>query len=124
MKLTATGGTDGASIVLFWPENLPEDADTILQDDPVSLIERMRDEGKLVWFPCEGDGTYTLAIYVRTELPAELQSVLKDEEKYPHLAVRGVGYFGGMEYVFKRDSSFLDKYPHMCEKVEIPPGEY
>lgn len=49
MKITASGGTDVANIVLFWPVNLPEDADAALNDDPISLIERMRGEGKLIW---------------------------------------------------------------------------
>ena len=40
MKITASGGTDGANIVLFWPDNLPDDADARLNDDPVRVSGR------------------------------------------------------------------------------------
>src|SRR5262249_4377992 len=48
----------------------------------------------------------------------------EDEELIPNLVVRGAGYFGGMEYMFKRDCSFLKKHPAMCEQVNIPDGTY
>lgn len=124
MKINAKGATDGANIVLFWPDNLPDDADDQLQDDPITLIEDLRDQGKLIWFSCEGDGEYTVAIFHREPIPDDLLKYCENEERYPTLHVNGGGYFGGMEYIFKRDSSFLDKYPHMCEPVAIPDGEY
>jgi hypothetical protein len=124
MKVTASGGTDGANIVLFWPDNLPENADATLKDDPIALVEKLRDEGKLIWFPCDGDGCYTVGIFVRSEVPGELLAICRDETRYPTLVVSGAGYFGGLEYIFKRDSSLLHKYPHMCEPVTIPEGNY
>ncbi|MCE9530014.1 MAG: hypothetical protein K8T89_02565 [Planctomycetes bacterium] len=124
MKITASGGTDGANIVLFWPDNLPEDADAALQNEPITLVEALRAQGKLIWFLCEGDGGYTVAIYVQRQVPENLMALCRDEEQIPNLLVRGTGYFGGMEYMFKRDSSFLTKYPQMCEQVRIPEGNY
>ncbi len=124
MIITASGGTDGANIVLFWPDNMPDDADQRLQDDPIELVESLRDEGKLIWFPCDGDGRYSASMYVQTSIADELSAFCKDGEHYPKLEVNGDGYFGGMEYMFKTDRSFLDRYPHMCEQVAIPNGSY
>ncbi len=124
MIISASGGTDGANIVLFWPDNLPDDADQRLQDDPIELVESLRDDGKLIWFPCDGDGHYRALIFVQTAIADELSEFCKDGEHYPKLVVNGEGYFGGMEYMFKTDRSFLDRYPHMCEQVAIPNGTY
>ena len=63
MKLTASGGTDAANIVLFWPDNLPDDADATLKGDPVDLVDQLQKDGKLVWFPCLSDGGYTVATW-------------------------------------------------------------
>ena len=124
MKITASGGTDGANIVLFWPENLPVGADEIFADDPIDLIEKLRDEGKLIWFLCEGDGDFSVAVFVGSPAPVELMSLCKDEESYPELTVRGDGYFGGMEYIFKKPGSLQEKMVGMIEKVQIPDGTY
>lgn len=124
MKLTARGGTDGASIVLFWPANLPEGADAMLQEDPVSLAEQLQAEGKLLWFPCTGVGDYTLAIFVDTPIPEDLARHCREVQRYPALTLPGKGYFGGQEYMFKHDSGLSDKYLGMIERVMIPEGTY
>ena len=56
MKITARGGTDAASIGLFWPENLPDGADAVLWSNHLALVEELRDQGKLLSFPCDADG--------------------------------------------------------------------
>ncbi len=124
MKITASGGTDGANKVLFWPENLPEGADEVLRNDPVGLIERLRDEGKLIWFLCDGDGGYSVAVFVGSPAPDRLLSLCKDEENSPRLVVCGDGYFGGMEYMFKNEGSLLNWTVGMIEKMQIPEGTY
>jgi hypothetical protein len=124
MRLDAAGGTDGATMVLFWPDNLPEDADAALADDPMTLIERLDAEGKLVHLPCAGDGGYRISVFVREELPPDLAAVCREDRRYPRLTVAGDGYFGGGESLFKRDASFLQKYPHMAEKLAVPAGTY
>ena len=124
MRLTAQGGTDGATIVLFWPDNLPDDADRMLQDGPVELFEKLEAEGKLVQFPCDGDGHYTLALFVREELPADLAAVSREHKRYPTLVAAGDGYFGGGEYAFKRDDTFLRRYPQQAGRLTIPAGTY
>jgi hypothetical protein len=124
VKITARGGTDGATMVLYWPDNLPDDADTQLKDDPMALIEKLRDEGKLILFPCDGDGQYTLAVFVGGQVSDELQEFCKEEERYPSLIVRGDGYFGGAEYMFKHNDTLRIAFPHMSEKVVMPAGTY
>ena len=123
-RITARGGTDGANVVLFWPDNLPDDADARLADDPIPLVAAMKQEGKLIWFPCDGDGVYSVAIYVRTDVPPEVRAVCRHADDYPALVVRGDGYFGGAEYLFKRDATMRDRFAGMCERVRIPAGTY
>ena len=50
--------------------------------------------------------------------------VFADSLHHSLRSVRGKGYFGGMEYMFKHDSEFLDKHPHMGEPrpSQRPPG--
>ncbi|MCA9246509.1 MAG: hypothetical protein KDA42_05320 [Planctomycetales bacterium] len=93
-------------------------------DDPIELAESLREDGKLIWFLCDGDGDYSVKVFVRSPLPRELADYCTDEEAYPSLEVNGPGYFGGMEYMFKDDPSFLRKHPGMCEKITIPNGTY
>jgi hypothetical protein len=124
MKLTATGGTDGANIVLYWPDQLPDDADARLEHDPVALIEQLEKDGKLVTFPCEGDGHYTVAVFVHEDPPPDLLKYCREHKTHPSISARGDGYFGGTEYVCKRDCAFREKYPHMSTKIAIPDGTY
>jgi hypothetical protein len=124
MKLTATGGTDGANIVLYWPDHLPDDADARLKADPVELLDQLERDGKLVQFPCDSDGAYSLTVFVGEAPPADLMRYCKEAKRYERLAVTGDGYFGGAEYVCKRDCAFREKYPHMSTKVSIPAATY
>jgi hypothetical protein len=124
MTITACGGTDGANVVLFWPDNLPDDADATLADDPIPLVETLKQDGKLIWFPCEGDGFYSVTIYVRTDVPPDVRAVCRHADDYPAVVVRGDGYFGGAEYMFKRDATMRDRCAGMTGRVRIPAGTY
>ena len=124
MRITASGATDGGNIVLFWPENLPDDFDELRKGREGEVIDRMRGEGRLIWFPCDGDGDHTVAIFLGEPVPQFLSEFCRDEETYPRLSVRGEGFFGGLEYVFKRDASLLERYPGMMERVRLPEGDY
>jgi hypothetical protein len=124
MKFTASGGTDAASIVLFWPDNLPDDADAQLASDPLDLIEKLREEARIILFPCDSDGGYTVAVYVNDDVPAELAIHCRNEQVIAQLLVRGEGYFGGIECMFKYDARFLKKHPAVGEKLSIPEGRY
>lgn len=111
-------------MVLFWPDNLPYDAQRWLVDDPLALVERMRDEGKLIWFPCDADGHYELSIFLDCDAPDDLLLMCIEPQEYPALLASGPGYFGGTEYMFKTDGSAMRKYTHMCRQVDIPEGWY
>ncbi|QDU55747.1 hypothetical protein [Aeoliella mucimassa] len=124
MVITASGGTDGANIVLFWPNNLPDDADAQLRDDPIALVEQLRSEGRMIWFYCEGDGDYSATFFIGTSIPIDLFRFCAEDEQYSELTVNGDGYFGGMEYMFKQDHTAYERNPHMLEKVDIPEGKY
>lgn len=124
MKFTATGGTDVANMVLFWPDNLPDDADEVIRDEPEPLIERLHDIGKLVQFPCDSDGEYTLSVFVNEELPEPLRSCCHQPQPMLRLIASGDGYFGGAEYMFKRDTTVLEQYSGMCGMISIPAGTY
>jgi hypothetical protein len=124
MRITASGATDGGNVVLFWPDNLPDDADDSLRNEASNLVDSLCKDGKLIWFLCEGDGDYTLAVYVNEPVPEDLRRICKDEEKYATLRVKGDGYFGGMEYLFKHDSTLVDKSAGMLQKIAIPDGTY
>lgn len=124
MKITAEGATDGGNIVLFWSANLPEDFDSIDDVDRGDLFVQLMESGEFVWFLAEGDGDFTVHIYIDEPLPETVRETCSDEDHYPCLNVNGDAWFGGMEYMYKYDRSFLDRHPGMCEKVVIPDGEY
>jgi hypothetical protein len=124
MKLTAQGVTDGATMVLFWPAHLPENADEQLQNDPMGLFEKLAAEGKLIQFPCEGDGDYGLAVYLNESIPEQVLLKCKEDVTIPRLIAKGDAYFNGGEYVFKHDRSYFDKYPQMDQPLRLPDGIY
>src|SRR5207237_9307150 len=97
MKLTASGGTDGTTMLLSWPDNLPDDGDRLLRDDPIDLLEKLDAEGKLIYFPCAGDGHYRLSVYVGEEVPGELAAMCREHKRFARLVAAGEGYFGGGE---------------------------
>jgi hypothetical protein len=115
MKLVANAGTDAATIILFWPDQVPADAEQAVVDDPSELIERLQSEGKLIWFLCDGDGSYTLAVYLDTEVPPYLRAVCKDDGTIPRLNAVGPAYFAGGEYLAPRNSDRFTDGPYLCE---------
>jgi len=125
MECTLEGGTDGASMVLFDPAALPLDFDAKSEDDPVTQLEELMRLGRLCWINTEGDGHYTLGIYVRADLPDDLEPFAKQIETYDCFHVpSGRLVFAGVEYVFQTDDSRLRKYPHMGEAIDVPAGTY
>lgn len=49
------------------------------------------------------DGGYTPAVFVHGEAPPERAAICGSPFRCPTLVAAGGAYFGGMEYVFKRD---------------------
>lgn len=123
-QYNGNGGTDGGNMVMFWPENLPEEADTMLENDPLSFAETMREEGKIIWFLCDGDGDFSVSVFVDEEPPADLKGFLEEEEHYPDVYVKGDTYFGGLEYMYREDDALLEEFPQMCGNLKIPNGVY
>lgn len=125
MKLLATGGTDAATIGIFWPELLPADFDQRMEEGNVlGLLEQLGNDEILLQFPCERDGQYTLGVWIDEPLPTELTPHARERQPPRRLDIVGETRFGGLEYAFKDDRLVAAKYREMCVPVAIPPGEY
>ncbi|GAA4433825.1 phage holin family protein [Bremerella cremea] len=123
-QYSGNGGTDGANMVMFWPENLPEEADTMLRNDPISFVDTMREEGRVIWFYCDGDGQYAVTVFLDEDPPGELRKFMVDEEVYPDVRVQGTTYFGGLEYMYQEDDGMIQEFPGMCNTIDLPEGTY
>ncbi|MBI1248981.1 hypothetical protein GC197_14205 [bacterium] len=84
----------------------------------------MRQEGRAIWFLCEGDGSFSVRVFVDEEPSAQLRPFLEDEEVYPDVFVKGETYFGGMEFMIPEDEEPASEVPGMCSKLDIPNGVY
>jgi hypothetical protein len=124
MRQSLHGATDAATMVLFWPELLPDDFQARFENDPFALLEQLRAENRAIWFPCDSDGDYHLSIFIDCEIPEELRKIEKAAEIRFVLHAKGPAYFGGGEYLFKHDNHSLTKHPHMRQRAEIPDGIY
>src|SRR5687768_15704805 len=124
MKWSATGNTDTANIVLFWPESLPADFQRRFDTEPAGLVEELQAAGKLIWFPCDANGEHSLGLFVDEPVPDGLLNYCTLAGKVETLQVAGGGWFGGMEAMFRDDRSYLDRHPRKCSAVQIPAGEY
>lgn len=118
------GGTETSCLALFWPDNLPADADDSLKSEPNRFMDQMRSQGKLVRFPCEGKGTYSVALALYSEVPETIAANTQLIEEISALEIQGIGMFGGMEYIYKSDRSQLQLNPRMCQEVSLPTGKY
>ncbi len=125
MRFVIEAGTDAAEVILFDPESLPADFDAQVQDDPAAVLERLMGEGRAFVTETGGDGRFLLHAYVNEPVPVELGEHTRDPRVIdPFLAASGRLYFAGVEYAFRNDDSFLQKYPHMGGYFEVPPGVY
>jgi hypothetical protein len=112
-------------MVLFDPAALPMDFDAKYEDDPVTQLEELMRLGRLCWINTEGDGYYTLGIYVRAGLPADLEPFAKPIETIDRFQVpSGRLFFTGVEYAFQTDDSKLRKYPHMGDAADVRAGTH
>lgn len=121
--MTLHAGTDAGSVVCFDPESLPDDYDVVSKDDPISLIERLHQAGKLFWFDAHADGDYRLGVFEGSGLPENLAGFVSAKEDVPSFYTpSGTLYFTGIEYVFRHNSGPLLKYPHMGESLRVTAG--
>lgn len=111
-------------MVMYWPENLPENADKLLDEDPVSFLDSMCEEGKLIWLPNEADGQFSISVYLDEDPPAPLKGFLGEEEHYPDVRVKGKTFFAGLECVGEEEPKLTDEYQGMFSQLAIPEGIY
>jgi hypothetical protein len=131
MKLHARGGTKIGSLVLFWPELLPEDFDDRWDTEPNEVLKEVADaiytidlEAWAEFFPNEVDGEYSLTLYIDEAVPEELRNYCTLYGKYEELRIAGEGFFSGLEFIFRHDRSLLDRQPRMGSPLQIPAGTY
>lgn len=126
MRIDAKGGTDAAMMVLFWPELLPEEFDAQFKavDDPYEAVQPLEEAEKLIAFPGGSDGSFSLAIFIDEDLPEELEPHCIEIQQIKALTVRGIGYFGGFEYMCKNGEPQFEHAMMMGEKVTVPAGTY
>ncbi|RCS56159.1 hypothetical protein DTL42_00070 [Bremerella cremea] len=121
---SGSGGTEGGNMVLYWPENLPENAETLLEEDPVTFLDKMAEEGRIIWFLNDGDGQFTVSVYVDEIPPAPLKDFLGEEENYSDVHVKGPTFFGGLECVGEQEPQLSDEYEGLFTPMAIPEGTY
>lgn len=122
---TLEGGTDAGSMLLFDPEALPPNYDSLMRDDPMAVIEPLANEGRICWLDAHADGGYNLGVCMADDLQPEHATFARQiglAERF--VAPSGVLYFAGIEYAFRNDDSFLRKHPHMGSSQKIAPGVY
>jgi hypothetical protein len=125
MYRTLEGGTDAAEMVVFDPAALPDDFDARQKDDPIAQLEVLQKAGCLYRIETHADGGYELGVHIGNGLSDELQPFVKTRETITPFHIPGGRlFFTGVEYAFQTDDSFLRKYPHMGEAVELESGEY
>lgn len=111
-------------MVMYWPENLPEDAERLLEEDPVTFLDTLSEEGRIIWFPNDGDGQFSISVYLDEDPPAPLKGFLGEEENYPDVRVKGATFFGGLECVGEEEPKLSDEYQGMFTQLAIPEGIY
>jgi hypothetical protein len=125
MDRTLEGGTDAGGMVIFDPAALPDDFDAKNKQDPLSQLEQLMQAGRLYWLNTDADGAYTLGVYIGNSLPDRLKPYGKTLDTCDQFHVpSGRLFFSGIEYAFRADDSFLRKYPHMGEAVDLAAGLY
>lgn len=123
--MTIHAGTDAGSVIIFDPEALPDDFDAIAQKDPIELISRLDQQGRLRWVDTQSDGSYRLGVVTGSEFPTHLATYVNKQEVIEALPVpSGRLFFTGIEYAFRSDDAALKKHPHMGGFVSVSPGTH
>ena len=125
MRHVIDAGTDAGSLLLFDPAALPADFERRFQHDTVEILERLADEGAVIWINTDADGGYLLHLFVDEPVsPEVLARAVETEEIGEFRIPSGRLFFVGSEYAFREDDGFLRKHPHMGGSVTIRPGLY
>ena len=87
---------------------MPENADASIKSDVdggFTLVEELHREGKLIWFPCDGDISCDVTVYVNEPIPEALAKFCHADpdwaqlNNYRRLLVKGDGVFGGIRRI-------------------------
>jgi hypothetical protein len=118
------GGTDVAGIVLFDPEALPPDFDS-MKAEQFEALQELHQAQSLYYWDTHADGGYLLHAFVDEPVADYLLPYLQEATALETFDARsGRVFFAGAEYVFHHDDSRLRKYPHMGGQFAITPGRY
>jgi hypothetical protein len=129
MKHVIEAGTDGATLCAFDATALPNDLDSRIAEDPIGLMERLRDRGVLWFGGTGGDGRHIVHVLVDEE-PAS--GTLDPPAWDGHLEVPSGGlWVCGAEYIANDPARGSDFTPpgglsrfSMGKQVKIAPGRY
>lgn len=120
-------GTDGATLCAFDPAALPDDFDLRVADDPMGLMEALRDGGRLWVGGTGGDGIHHVEVTVSAPAP-EGSALWQGVIDVPS----GSLWVCGAEYIARdpqHGSAFtpkggLGRHASMGTKVDLAPGRY
>ena len=126
MKLTADGGTDIATMVIYWPELISPEMRRKYQHDPGDLAAELRAKGSLIEFPCDADGHYSVSVFVNENPPANFAPLAGEEKVFQRVTAQGPAFFNGAEYILpeKTDDNESDGAPDSESALAIPDGAY
>lgn len=125
MRYDVLGGSDVATIVLFWPAHLPEDLEARLARDRDGFLAEEAAAGRLLRFPCTADGSYKVAVFVDEPLPEDLAEHEVDPVDLGVLDVPdGPGYFGGVEGLALDPDALSKTRRSAVGDVHLPAGRY
>ncbi|MBO0699058.1 MAG: hypothetical protein J2P46_11735 [Zavarzinella sp.] len=124
MKHIVEAGTDAATLALFDPAAMPEDAANRLQVDPAGLMEELVLAGRAYRIDTHADGSYTLHAYVDEPLPESIAQYVREPVTVENFQVpSGRLYFAGAEYAAPDMEASLSRYK-MGEPFDVRPGVY
>jgi hypothetical protein len=124
MKHIVEAGTDAATLALFDPAAMPEDAPARLLADPADLMEDLVQAGRAYRIDTHADGSYTLHGYVDEPLPDGIAPYVRDPVTVENFQVpSGRVYFAGAEYAGPDMEASLSRYK-MGEPFDVRPGVY
>lgn len=111
-------------MVMYWPRNLPENIDAMLEEDDGTFLDSMADEGRILIFADGANGQFSISAFLDEEPPAQLREFLGDEEIYPDVLVKGATVFSGSECLGEQDLESNDEFQGMFSQLAIPEGMY
>lgn len=129
MKHVIEAGTDGATLCAFDPAALPPDFDARVEDDPIGLMDTLREEGRLWYGGTGGDGSFVVHVLSgeALDVPDGLAPAWQGEISLPS----GSLWVCGAEYIAndpRKGSAFTPRGGlgrcAMGDRVDMPPGRY